>query len=148
MLLMVNVVWLATCMKPCVLLDMWQLLKTALAVRTLVRLLPRVNPVHKKGIKKRKTFKVLCIFFNDWQQLTWCAGQVGGCWRTTWGTADTDAASPAGQFSMKHIFQSFLAVQNSSIGDLVTHWVNQSLSEWPFDFNIQGGFLTGPPLKS
>ena len=28
----------------------------------------------------------------------------------------------------------FLAVQNSSIGDLVTHWVTESLTEPPFDF--------------
>ena len=47
-------IWLVTCMKPCVLLDMWQLLKPALAVRTLVWLLPRVNPVDKKVIKREK----------------------------------------------------------------------------------------------
>ena len=31
----------------------------------------------------------------------------------------------------------FLAVQNSSIGDLVTNSLTDWLTDWPFDFDIQ-----------
>ena len=40
-----------------------------------------------------------------------------------------------------NLFSSFLAVQNSSIADLVTHSLAHSLSKWPFDYDKQKATL-------
>ena len=102
-------------MKPCVLLDMWQLFEPALAVWALVRLLPRVNPANcwQKGIKKRTNIWGLLPIFDGWHSLNWpdVLDQLVVAWERLQ-TLLTLMRLHLGQFSINTYFNCFLQKLN------------------------------------
>ena len=103
-----------------------------------------VHSVHSPKAKAAKIFHFVCVLSNLPKTTLWSSKDIT---YSPWLEKITGLESPRGsagqlqslrksytteEISFWYRNPAFLAVQNSSIGDLVTDWV----TEWPFDFDI------------